>query len=87
MRNPGTFAGAGAKTSSLSRILSTPRAELHAKTALASSAPSSDPPRLEIRINVSDRRRPIGRSRLFRIEEHQLAELIGAVEKLEARHV
>jgi hypothetical protein len=49
--------------------------------------PPSEPPRLEIRIDVSDPRGPIGRSRIFQIEEQLLAELIGAVERLEARHV
>jgi hypothetical protein len=59
--------GGRRKTFSLKQTrFSVPRASLHAKTALpvskggaqvASSAPSSDPPRLEIRINVSDRRR------------------------------
>lgn len=43
------------------------------------------PPRLEVRISASDRRAPIGRTRLLRLTEPDFARLIDEAVRLEAR--
>ena len=43
------------------------------------------PRRLEVRIDASDGRSPIGRSRIFRLHERDLDQLINAATRLEAR--
>jgi hypothetical protein len=41
--------------------------------------------RLAVRINVLDGRSPIGRSRAFRLHDHELGELIACALRLESR--
>jgi hypothetical protein len=47
--------------------------------------PSPRPRRLEVRISVADGRAPHGRSRLFRLIERHLDELIAVATRLEFR--
>ena len=49
--------------------------------------PRAPPPRrlLTVRINVLDGRAPFGRTRIFRLHERDLAELVDVVERMEAR--
>jgi hypothetical protein len=50
---------------------------------LVSSSPR--PRRLEVRINATEARYPYGRSRVFRLAESDLNQLINAATRLEAR--
>lgn len=52
---------------------------------LVPPAPSPRPRRIEVRIVVSSGRMPIGRSRPFRLSDHNLQELIETTMRLEAR--
>jgi hypothetical protein len=57
---------------------------LHSHLRLVQPAP---PPRrrLSVRINVLDGRSPFGRTRIFRLHERDLDQLINAATRLEAR--
>jgi hypothetical protein len=50
--------------------------------------PAASPPRprrIDVRLSVADGRSPIGRSRAFRLHDHELDELIACALRLEAR--
>jgi hypothetical protein len=58
----------------------------HGPTLRLVRSPSPPRPRrLEVRIAVADARAPIGRTRLFRLSERNLQELIDTAMRLEAR--
>jgi hypothetical protein len=52
---------------------------------LVPPAPPPRPRRIEVRIVVSSARMPIGRSRPFRLNDHNLQELIDTARRLESR--
>ena len=54
------------------------------KLHLVLPVPPPRPRRLEVRITVADGRAPFGRTRLFRLDEHDVEKLIDCALRLEA---
>jgi hypothetical protein len=64
---------------------SPPQHKSRARLRLVPPAPPPRPRRLEVRISISDRRCPIGRSRIIWLDPHEAGELVDFALRLEAQ--